>query len=309
MTQQLLIDTDPGVDDALAILMAAAHPDARIAALTITAGNVGLHHTLSNALKLCEVADIDAPVFPGAPVPLVAVPEDAAYVHGRDGFGDAGLSPPSRRAESEHAALAMLRLAREHPGELTFVMLGPLTNLALALSLDPSLPERVPRLVVMGGAVSGRGNTRLPVEFNTGFDPEAARIVFDRWPRFELVDWEATLRHGLAHARCDRWFAVDHPLARFYDTISRQTRIWSAGLRGEEWHSADALAMAQVLEPERAVETAERALTVELAGEHARGMTVVDWLGRGKRPVNARILLSYDRTRFEQLVQAAVGAA
>ena len=98
MTHRLLIDTDPGVDDALAILMASAHPGCRIEALTITAGNVGLGHTLANALKLCEVADIDAPVFPGAPVPLVAVPEDAAYVHGRDGFGDAGLSPPSRRA-------------------------------------------------------------------------------------------------------------------------------------------------------------------------------------------------------------------
>jgi len=308
MTHRLLIDTDPGVDDALAILMAHAHPRARIEALTITAGNVGLGHTLANALKLCEVAGIDAPVFPGAPVPLVAVPEDAAYVHGRDGFGEADLPAAARQAEAEHAALAMLRLSREHPGALTFVMLGPLTNLALALSLDPTLPERVPRLVVMGGAVSGRGNTRLPVEFNTGFDPEAARIVFDRWPHFELVDWEATLRHGLAHASCDQWFAGDHPLARFYDAISRKTRAWSAGLRGPEWHSADALAMAQVLEPEAALELAERALTVELAGEHARGMTVVDWLERSGRPANARILMSYDRARFEALVQRAVGA-
>lgn len=309
MTQRLLIDTDPGVDDALAILMAHAHPRCRIEALTITAGNVGLGHTLANALKLCEIAGIDAPVFPGAPVPLVAIPEDAAYVHGRDGFGDTDLPPAARRSEAEHAALAMLRLSHAHPGELTFVMLGPLTNLALALSLDPDLPERVPRLVVMGGAVTGRGNTRLPVEFNTGFDPEAARIVFERWPRFELVDWEATLRHGLAHEQCDRWFAADHELARFYDAISRQTRAWSAGLRGPEWHSADALAMAQVLEPECALETVDRALTVELAGEHARGMTVVDWLSRTGRPANARILMSYDRDRFEHLVRAAVGTA
>ncbi|MCO5094036.1 MAG: nucleoside hydrolase [Xanthomonadaceae bacterium] len=309
MPQRLLIDTDPGVDDALAILMAHAHPRCRIEALTITAGNVGLGHTLANALKLCEIAGIDAPVFPGAPVPLVAIPEDAAYVHGRDGFGDTDLPPAARRPEAEHAALAMLRLSHAHPGELTFVMLGPLTNLALALSLDPDLPERVPRLVVMGGAVTGRGNTRLPVEFNTGFDPEAARIVFERWPRFELVDWEATLRHGLAHEQCDLWFATDHELARFYDAISRQTRAWSAGLRGPEWHSADALAMAQVLEPECALETVDRALTVELTGEHARGMTVVDWLSRTGRPANARILMSYDRDRFEHLVRAAVGTA
>ena len=309
MTQQLLIDTDPGVDDALAILMAASHPHAHIAALTITAGNVGLSHTLSNTLKLCEVANIDAPVFPGAAVPLVATPEDAAYVHGKDGFGDTGYTRASRTADTEHAALAMLRLSREQSGVLTFVMLGPLTNLALALSLDPTLPERVPRLVIMGGAVTGQGNTHIPVEFNTGFDPEAARIVFERWPQFELVDWEATLRHGLPHAQCNRWFATDHPIARFYDAISFNTRNWSADCRGDHWHSADALAMANVLEPEGALETAERAVLVELGGEHTRGMTVVDWAGQSGRTANARILMNYDQQRFEHMVQRAVGAA
>lgn len=306
--QQLLIDTDPGVDDALAILMAQAHPKARIAALTITAGNVGLQHTVPNALKLCEVAGIDAPVFPGAALPLVAVPEDAAHVHGRDGLGDTGYLPATREAEDEHAALAMLRLSRQHPGALTFVMLGPLTNLALALSLDPELPQRVRRLVIMGGAVSGRGNTRLPVEFNTGFDPEAARTVFERWPHFELVDWEAALRHGLAHADCERWFASPSPEARFYNAISRSTREWAAARRGMEWHCADALAMAQVLEPQGAQEMVERAVVVELGGEFARGMTVVDWLRRSSRRDNARIVLRYERERFHALVRQAVRA-
>ena len=111
-THRLLIDTDPGVDDALAILMARAHPDARIEALTIAAGNVGLVHTVANALKLCEIAEIDAPVFAGCATPLVHAAEDAAYVHGRDGFGDTGYTPATRTAETEHAALAMLRLAR-----------------------------------------------------------------------------------------------------------------------------------------------------------------------------------------------------
>ena len=309
MTRQLLIDTDPGVDDALAILMAAAYPDVEITALTITAGNVGLDYTLSNALKLCEVAGIEAPVYPGARVPLVATPEDAAHVHGRDGFGDIGYDPAMRRAESEHAALAMLRLSHEHAGALTFVMLGPLTNLALALSLDPSLPQRVPRLVIMGGAVTARGNIRIPVEFNIGFDPEAACIVFERWPQLELVDWEATLRHGLAHAKCDQWFAANHPVARFYERISHQTRLWSADCRGDQWHSADALAMAQVLEPDGILEVADRAVMVELGGRHTRGMTVVDWAGQSDASANARILLRYDQERFEALVRRAVGAS
>lgn len=309
MTRHLLIDTDPGVDDALAILIAHAHPDTRIAALTVTAGNVGLDHTLRNALKLCEVAGIDAPVFPGAALPLVATPEDAAFVHGKDGFGDTGYTPATGNAETEHAALAMLRLSHQHPGELTFVMLGPLTNLALALSLDPTLPQRVPRLVIMGGAVTGRGNTHIPVEFNTGFDPEAARIVFERWPQFELVDWEATMRHGLPHAKCNQWLATDHPIARFYDAISCNTRNWSIDRRGDEWHSADALAMAYVVAPEAALETAERHVNVELGGQYTRGMTVVDWDQRTGAKANARILLRYDRSHFESLVRRAVGMA
>lgn len=308
MTRHLLIDTDPGIDDALAILMAASDPDTRIAALTITAGNVGIDHTLANTLKLCEIAGIDAPVFAGARLPLVAEAEDAAHVHGRDGFGDTGYSPATRAAEAEHAALAMLRLSHERRGELTFVMLGPLTNLALALSLDPTLPERVPRLVIMGGAVTAHGNIRIPVEFNIGFDPEAARIVFERWPHFELVDWEATLRHGLAHSNCDLWFATDHPKARFYDAISRNSRRWSATERGPTWYSADALAMARVLEPQASLETVERAVMVELAGLHTRGMTVVDWSGRSGASINATILMRHDQTRFEALVQRAVGA-
>lgn len=309
MTQQLLIDTDPGIDDALAILMAAKHPKAKIAALTITAGNVGLTHTVSNALKLCEIAGIDAPIYPGAKVPLVTEQEDAAHVHGQDGFGDIGYPPASRQAATEHASLAMLRLSREQPNALTFVMLGPLTNLALALSLDPTLPQRVPRLVIMGGAVTGHGNIRIPVEFNIGFDPEAARIVFERWPHFELVDWEATLRHGLPHTDCDQWFASANPVARFYHDISHKSRLWSADCRGDKWFSADALAMAQVLEPESAQETVKQAVMVELGGRHTRGMTVVDWSNQSKKAANARILMRYEQARFEALVRQAVGAA
>jgi purine nucleosidase len=307
--QRLLIDTDPGVDDALAILMALAHPQAEVVALTITAGNVGLAHTVRNALKLCEVAGVAPPVYPGCATPLVHAAEDAAYVHGMDGFGDTGYAAPGLAPQAEHAALAMLRLSHAHPGELTFVMLGPLTNLALALRLDPTLPSRVPRLVIMGGAVTGRGNTRIPVEFNIGFDPEAAQVVFSTWPRFELVDWEAVLRHGLPHVDVGRWLAGGDPRARFYDAISRKTREWSEGRRGSDWHSADGLAMAVVLEPEHVVEWQERPVAIETGGSLSRGATVVDWDRRSGAPDNARIALRYERAVFEAMIRRALGGA
>ena len=309
MSLKLLIDTDPGVDDALALLMAMRHPATQIVALTIAAGNVGLGHTVRNALKLCEVAGVELPIYPGCAVPLVCDPEDAAYVHGRDGFGDTGYTPANGRAQDEHAALAMLRLSREHAGELTFVMLGPLTNLALALRLDPTLPQRVPRLVIMGGAVTGRGNTRVPVEFNFGFDPEAAHIVCSAWPQFELADWEATLRHGIAHTDFDAWLERGDAVGRFYDAISRQTRAWSEGRRGSDWHSADGLAMAVVLEPEGVQEWQARPLAIETAGSLTRGASVVDWDRRTGAPDNARIALCYERGRFERMIRVALGVA
>ncbi|MFN3843204.1 MAG: nucleoside hydrolase [Rehaibacterium terrae] len=304
----LLIDTDPGVDDALALLMAFADPAHEVVGLSIAAGNVGLAHTVANALKLCEVAAVEVPVFAGCPVPLVHAAADAAYVHGRDGFGDTGYLPATRRAEAEHAALAIVRLSHEHAGRLRLVTLGPLTNLALALRLDPALPSRIARLVVMGGAVTGRGNTSIPAEFNIGFDPEAAHIVLESFAHFDLVDWEAVLRHGLSQAEFGRWLTAGDRRARFYAAISRQNRDWSSDRRGTQWLAADALAMAQALDPAGALECEERRVHVELEGRLSRGATVVDWDRRHGHPPNARILLRYDQSRFEAQVRRALGA-
>ena len=304
----LLIDTDPGVDDALAILMAFNDPRHEVVGLTIAAGNVGLQHTVANALKLCEVAGADVPVYAGCAEPLLHPARDAAYVHGRDGFGDAGYEAASRQPEAEHAALAILRLSHQYAGRLLLVALGPLTNLALALKLDPTLPSRVARCVVMGGAVTGHGNITPAAEFNIAFDPEAAHIVFNAFPRIDLSDWEATLDHALLDTDVDRWLAADSLRARFYDSISRQTRAWAGERRGNRWASADALAMAFALAPEGALETAERPLAVEMEGRQTRGATVIDWRREGGHPDNVRILQRYDQGRFEALVEAALAA-
>ena len=305
----LLIDTDPGVDDALALLMAFADARHEVVGLTIAAGNVGLGHTVANALKLCEVCTVDVPVFPGAATPLVHPARDAAYVHGRDGFGDTGYAPAVRTAEDEHAALAILRLSHVHAGRLVLVALGPLTNLALALRLDPSLPQRVARCIVMGAAVTAHGNITPAAEFNIAFDPEAAHIVFSGFPKIELADWEAVLAHGYLHADVERWLAADSPRARFYAGVSAHTRAWSRAGRGERWHAADALAMAMALQPEGVLEAVSRPLAVEMAGQHTRGATIVDWNRQGGAPDNVDILVRYDQTRFEGMLEAALAAA
>jgi len=305
----LLIDTDPGVDDALALLMAFADERHEVVALTIAAGNVGLDYTVRNALNLCDVAGRnEVPVYAGSPDPLLHPAMDAAHVHGRDGFGDVGLPPPQRAAEDEHAALAILRLSHQHAGQLMLVMLGPLTNLALALKLDPSLPSRIGSIVVMGGAVTCHGNITPAAEFNIAFDPEAAHVVFGAFPHLRVSDWEATVAHGLPLDEAAQWLAADSARARFYELISRKTRSLPEDTKGGRWYTADALAMAWALNPEGELQVESRPVSIELNGTFSRGATVVDWNRQTGRPDNCTLLMAYDQQRFQALVRQALGA-
>ena len=309
MTASLLIDTDPGVDDALAILM--AHEHAQICALSVAAGNTGLSHTLRNACTLVDLLGAHTPVYAGGSEPLVQAPdEDAVHVHGMNGFGDVLLPKPDTMPQTEHAAQALIRLTRERPGELTLVALAPLTNLALAVRLDPQLPDRVARLVIMGGAINGHGNMqRGPVEFNLGFDPEAAHVVFAAFPHFDLVDWELCVRHAFAEAEFDRWLAAGDRRAELFARISGKARRYNTERERSGVIAADALAMAVALDPGLVTRAEQQHVGIELDGRLSRGMTVVDWEHRQGRPANARIVLDVDQARFASLVARALGAA
>jgi len=304
----LLIDTDPGVDDALAILMAHAHAD--VLGLSVAAGNVGLAHTTRNARTLIDLVGASTPVFAGCPTPLVRLPEeDAAFVHGRDGLGDVGFPEPRAVVADEHAALAILRITRERPGEITLVALAPLTNLALALRLDPSLPQRVKRLVVMGGAVTGLGNTgRVPAEFNVGFDPEAAHVVFEGFPHFELVDWELTLRHAFDEDEFDQWLAAGDHRAEFFGRVFQVARATNRKRERRGIIAADALAMAVAIDPSVVTRSEHRWVGVELDGHLTRGATVVDWGDRLGRQAQAKVVLELDQPKFAAMVRRALGA-
>lgn len=302
----MLIDTDPGVDDALAIFMAYNDRRHHVVGLTVNAGNVGLEHTLANALKLAEMGGTGIPVFAGSATPLVHPADDASEIHGKNGFGDIDYEPANGSPESEHAALAILRLSHEHAGRLVLVALGPLTNVALAVRLDPTLPDRIDRVVVMGGAISGRGNITPAAEFNFAFDPEAAHIVFETFPQLDLADWQATLNHGLPIEEVETWLNSGNPRAMFYEQISRRSRRWSADRLGPLWCSADGLAMAWALDPDGALEVQSRHIRMELTGQLTRGATVVDWNRQTGEPANTRILMRYDQRKFQELVHDAL---
>jgi purine nucleosidase len=167
----------------------------------------------------------------------------------------------------------------------------------------------VARLVVMGGAVTGRGNTsKVPAEFNVGFDPEAAHVVFEAFPSFDLVDWEATLRHAFDDAEFDRWLAAGDHRADFFGQIVATARRYNARHDRSGVIAADALAMAVAIDPSIVTRSETRAVAVELDGRLTRGATVVDWAGRLGQPTRANIVLEVDQTRFAAMVRRALGA-
>jgi purine nucleosidase len=306
--KRLVIDTDPGVDDAQAILIAAAHPDAKIEAITTVCGNVPLHHTTANALKILDVAELNVPVFAGCDRPLVQNdPERAAHVHGEDGLGDCGIPESSRNPEKEHAVQALIRLADENPGELTLVAIGPLTNLALATRLDPTLPQKYKELVIMGGAIYAQGNTQnLTAEFNFFHDPEAAAIVLNTWPSLTLASWEATLAHPISIELLEKFKQMDTARGRFLNAITAKTVIFIQEILGrQELYAADSVAMVAAIEPSTVIKAEKKHVHVELAGTSTRGQTVVDWFGLSGKTPNTQIILELDRDRFNELMLLA----
>ena len=193
VTEKLIIDTDPGIDDAMAILYASVCPDIELLGLTTVFGNVTTAIATRNALALCELAGVDIPVARGADVPLVQHARPVAdFVHGAEGFGDVPPFSPGRTPVPDTAAEFICRMADAHPGELVLCPVGPLTNIAHALTLDPSLPSKIKSVTVMGGSIEAGGNATPFAEANMWQDPHAARAVFEApWP-ITLVGLDVT---------------------------------------------------------------------------------------------------------------------
>lgn len=187
MRTRLIIDTDPGIDDAMAILYAAGHPELELIGLTTVFGNVPVATATRNALFLAEMAGLAIPVAEGAAAPLVRPsPPHPDFIHGVEGFGDLPPAHPAGRADPRPAARLLCDTTAEHPGQVTICAIGPLTNLAAALALDPAIAHNVDRVVVMGGAVECPGNASDAAEANIWCDPHAAAVVF-------TADWPVTL--------------------------------------------------------------------------------------------------------------------
>ncbi len=271
---RVIIDTDPGVDDALALLLAMRSPELKIEAITPVAGNVPLELTLPNALRLVEIAGrTDIPVAAGARTPLVRRLVTATYAHGENGLGGAVFPDPTTKPVAEPAAEYIRRIVRRYPREVTLITLGPLTNIATALSGDPELASLVRGLTMMGGSLSG-GNITPAAEFNMYVDPEAARIVFQSGIPITMVGLDVTRKTSLTDDHVRVLEAAQNPVSQAAATIGRNAIAHNRErgfLVGPNMH--DSLAVAAFLDP-TILKWQDYYVDVETTGEMTAGETL-----------------------------------
>jgi purine nucleosidase len=273
--EPVILDCDPGFDDAVAILLALACPEAiDLVAITTVCGNVGVEQTARNARAVVALAGAATPVYAGCPRPLVAAPRDAAHIHGEDGIAGVVLAPPRAPAETEHAVdLIRRRLRAAAPGSVTVCAVAPLTNLAAAVVQEPAIVGAVRRLVVMGGAI-GLGNATPAAEFNLFADPHAAKVVFGAgWP-IVMVPLELTHQAVTTPARLAALEAIGTAPAR---AVAAMIRGYPEAVRarrgGVPLH--DACAIAYLVWPEL---MRGRHVRVDIETEGAcAGRSLVDW--------------------------------
>src|SRR5579871_6873512 len=271
---RVIIDTDPGVDDALALLLAMRSPELKIEGITPVAGNVPLELTLPNALRMVEIAGrSDIPVAAGAKEPLVRRLVTAAYAHGENGLGGAVFPEPRTKPVPERAEEFIRRTVRRYPGEVTLITIGPLTNVALALRADPELAGMVRGIFMMGGSLSG-GNITPAAEFNVYVDPEAARIVFQSGIPLTMVGLDVTRHTALTDEHVRVLQSANTPVGDAAAKIARHAidNVRERGfLVGPNMH--DSLAVAAFLDPS-ILKWKEYYVDIETSGELTAGETL-----------------------------------
>lgn len=302
-TRRFIIDTDTASDDAVAILMALQWPAVQVDAITVVAGNVPLAQGSLNARYTVELCGKETPVYEGAARPLLRAAKHAEWFHGSDGMGDMYYPPPKRPPAGQDAVQQLIRRFGEAPGELTLVTLGPLTNIALALSIEPRLAQWVKECYIMGGAACCVGNVIPAAEYNIWFDPEAARIVFHSGMKMLMVGWEHCRGAAtLSDEERNRIYGFGTERARFAIDCNRQALIAGRGQGETDLMLPDPVTMAIALDSQVCTERATHYVDVSCDHELTRGMTVVDRLNVTGQPPNIEVCWAIDPARWKEML-------
>lgn len=294
---KIWLDADPGVDDAAAIMLAAKMPEIEIVGVSACAGNVELDYTYENARNLVAYSGLDVPVFKGADRPLMAEPYFAREIHGKNGLGGQTLPLSTAKHEELPAWDAIYDASCEQDGELIVVMIGPLTNLAVALLKHTDLKEKIKRVVLMGGTVS-YGNTTPAAEFNIYFDPEAADIVFSSGLDISMLGLDVTMQASLDEAAIEKIHSVNDQGA-FLASSMRQTLTWAKRLYNLNFVAMhDPCTFLYLVYPDL-FRSEMAGVKIELKGKLTRGKTVSDVYSDYKfEERRVDVVLEIDHERF-----------
>ena len=294
--RRFIIDTDTTSDDAVALIMALQWPEVTVEAITIVAGNVGVDQGSLNARYAVELCGQTTPVYEGCRRPLLRQPHDAQYFHGPDGLGGMNYPPPKRPPAAGNAVDELLRRFKASPGEITLITLGPLTNIAAALSVEPRLAQWVKEAYVMLGAACTVGNVTPAAEYNAWCDPEAAQIVFQSGMKLLMVGWEHCRgAAGLDDAERQSVLDLGTERARFAIDCNQTALEASRKLHHDAGlELPDPVTMAIALNPAVCARRSAHHVEVACDLELTRGMTVVDELNVTGKPANADVCWEID---------------
>lgn len=298
---RIIIDTDPGIDDALAFLLALASPEIKLEALTTTQGNVTLDKATLNALSVLELAHAGhIPVVSGSVLPLVQPLRASAHVHGESGIGNSKLPEPRTRPLPGHAVDYLIQRVLAEPNEISIFPIGPLTNIAMAIRKEPRFVKAVKELVIMGGAILEPGNMTPLAEFNIYVDPHAAHIVFHSGIPITLIPLDVTHQCLLKQPHVDRLRKIDSPISRF---IREAVEVYleasfALGYEGSALH--DPLTLAKVIAPEL-LTLKEYYVDVDISGGVSMGKTLADIKNVTRKPPNMKVAMSVRGEDFIEL--------
>ncbi len=303
-SRPIVIDTDPGQDDALAILLALASPELSILGITAVAGNVPLELTESNARRICELAGRrDTNVFAGCARPMVRALTTAEEVHGLTGLDGHDFPEPTMALQPSHAIDWMVEtLMAAGEREITLCALGPLTNLAMAMVKEPRILARIREIVMMGGGFAEGGNVTPAAEFNIYVDPHAARVVFTSGCKLTLIPLDVTHQALTTPARLERFRAIGTPVGRAcHDMLSfyRRHDMSKYGTAGGPLH--DPCVIAYLLAPD-IFDGKGVAVEIEISSEKTMGMTLADWWGVAGTAPNCTVMNAIDDEAFFNLL-------
>ena len=303
--RKIILDCDPGHDDAIAILLAACHPAIDLLAVTVVAGNQTLDKTLPNALHVCQHLNIDVPVYGGMPLPMVREQVVADMIHGESGLDGPVFEPLTRKAEKENAVNYIIRTLMESDGDITLVPVGPLTNIAMAMRMEPRIIPKIREIVMMGGAY-GIGNITPAAEFNFYADPEAANVVFRSGVPIVMMGLDLTNQTICTPDIIERMEKLDNKAAHMFGDIMRftlKTANECFGLGAGPLH--DVTCVAYLIAPELFT-MRDMYTVIDISHGPGYGRSICDWSGYlGKKP-NSKVGITLDLEKFWDMVEEAI---